>query len=413
MKDTNDMLYRSRSWKSSRCRFFVVVMWMAAWLPLTAHAQTRMLTLELQRRDPQTGVITTTQEAVSSDKVAIVMIDFWNYHWCATWVGRAGVMIPRMNQALVEARKLGMTVVHAPTDCSGGHAGTPQREAMAGLAPQPLPKLSDFNPPAPWGLGFSGGCMCGGPYPCYANYGWTREDPRLIIADTDFVSSGPRELNNLCVSRGIKHLIYTGGAANMCLLQKQEAMLAMIRHGYHAMVARDITEAHSEFTAPGSADRATEKSVEYIEKHIGPSIHLIDELRKAGCWDESALVDAPILVPWGFKLRPKFFDTTLTVSLSIPRLPGAEIRYTTDGTEPTAQSALYARPDHLEQHHDAALRTVSGRTPGRPGKRRLFCPHASEAAAAGCLHFRPQAAQDEHGDLERVVCGAVPSGPAA
>ena len=309
-----------------------------------APAQPRMLTLELQRRDPKTGEITTTQEAVLSTKIAIVMIDFWNYHWCATWVGRAGVMIPRMNQALVEARRLGMTIVHAPTDCSGGHAGTPQREAMAGLAPQLLPKLSDFNPPAPWGLGFSGGCMCGGPYPCDANYGWTREDPRLMIADTDFVSSGPHELNNLCVSRGIKHLIYTGGAANMCLLQKQEAMLAMIRHGYQAMVARDITEAHSEFTAPGSADHATEKSVEYIEKHIGPSIHLIDELRKAGCWDERALVDAPILVPWGFKLRPKFFDATLTVSLSIPRQPGAEIRYTVDGTEPTAQSALYARP---------------------------------------------------------------------
>ena len=302
----------------------------------------RILELQLQRRDPKSGALSVTPERVASTNVAIVMIDFWNYHWCATWVGRAGVMIPRMNQALVEARKLGITIVHAPTDCSGGHAGTPQREAMAGLAPQPLPKPSDFNPPAPWGLGFSGGCMCGGPYTCIANYGWTREDPRLLIAETDFVSSGPHELNNLCVARGIKHLIYCGGAANMCLLQKQEAMLAMIRHGYHGMVARDITEAHSEFTAPGSADHATEKSVEHIEKHIGPSVHLIDELRKASCWDEGALVDAPILVPWGFKLRPKFFDTTLTVSLSIPRQPGAEVRYTLDGTEPTAESTLYS-----------------------------------------------------------------------
>ena len=47
-------------------------------------------------------------------------------------------------------------------------------------------------------------------------------------------------------------------------------------------------------------------------------------------------------MPWGFKLRPKFFDTTLAVSLSLPRLPGVEIRYTTDGTEPSPQSPLYA-----------------------------------------------------------------------
>ena len=255
----------------------------------------RILELQLQRRDPKSGALSVTPERVASTNVAIVMIDFWNYHWCATWVGRAGVMIPRMNQALVEARKLGITIVHAPTDCSGGHAGTPQREAMAGLAPQPLPKPSDFNPPAPWGLGFSGGCMCGGPYTCIANYGWTREDPRLLIAETDFVSSGPHELNNLCVARGIKHLIYCGGAANMCLLQKQEAMLAMIRHGYHGMVARDITEAHSEFTAPGSADHATEKSVEHIEKHIGPSVHLIEELRKAGWYDKTSQAFAVFL----------------------------------------------------------------------------------------------------------------------
>jgi len=284
----------------------------------------RMLELKLQRRDATSGVVSVTTERVASTNVAIVMIDFWNYHWCATWVGRAGVMIPRMNQALIEARKLGMTVVHAPTDCASGHAGTPQREVMAGLPPCPLPKPSDFNPPAPWGLGFGGGCMCGGPYPCAPNYGWTREDPRLLIADTDFVSSGPRELNNLCVARNIKHIIYCGGAANMCLLQKQEAMLAMIRLGYHGIVARDITEAHSEFTAPGSADRATEQSVEYVEKLIGPSIHLVEELRKADCWDERALVDAPILVPWGFKMRPKFFDTTLAVNLSIPAFPASK-----------------------------------------------------------------------------------------
>lgn len=304
----------------------------------------RTLELQLQRRDPESGKAIHTTERVASTNVAIVMIDFWNYHWCATWVGRAGVMIPRMNQVLVEARKLGLTVVHAPTDASAGHAGTPRREAMAGLAPLPLPPLSDFDPPAPWGLGFGSGCMCGGPYPCVVNYGWTRQDPRLVIADTDFISSGPKELNNLLAARGIKHIIYCGGAANMCLLQKQEAMLAMIRHGYHAMVARDLTEAHSAFTAPGSADRATELSVEYIEKHIGPSIHLVDELRKTGCWDEEALVDAPILVPWGFPMRPKFFDTTLVVTLSIPRMPHAAIHYTMDGTEPTGESARYTGP---------------------------------------------------------------------
>ncbi|MBM3848168.1 MAG: hypothetical protein FJ405_18010, partial [Verrucomicrobia bacterium] len=73
--------------------------------------------------------------------------------------------------------------------------------------------------------------------------------------------------------------------------------------------------------------------------------------------------DAPILVPWGFKLRPKFFDTSLNVSLSIPRLPGAELRYTVDGTEPTAESALYAGT--LRLNDTTTLRCV----PFRDGRR--------------------------------------------
>lgn len=310
----------------------------------SVYAQSRVFEFELQRRDPETGAPRVTIERVASTNLAIVMVDFWNYHWCSSWVGRAGTMIPRMNQALVEARKLGITVVHAPTDCSSGHAGTPQREAMAGLPYHPLPPPADFNPPAPWGLGLGSGCMCGGPFPCAVNYGWTREDPRLIIADTDYVSSGPKELHNLCVANGITHLVYTGGAANMCLLQKQEALLAMSRYGYVCILARDITEAHSEFTAPGSADRGTAHSVAYIEKLIAPSIHLVNELRKLGCWDSGARVDPVLLTPWGFPDRPKFFTDRLTVTLSIPRLPNAEIRYSTDGSTPSATSALYREP---------------------------------------------------------------------
>jgi nicotinamidase-related amidase len=207
-------------------------------------AQGSVLELELQRRDAQTGQAKIIREKVDASKTAIVVVDVWNYHWCTTWCGRAGAMIPRMNRALELARKLGMTVVFSPTDCSAGHAGTPQREAMAGLPSHPLPEPIDFNPDAPWSFGLGSGCMCGGPYECRVNYDNSEQDRRLVIADGDFISSGHIELNNLCREKGITHLIYMGGATNMCLCQKPEGMIGMTRLGYKCILARDITEAH-------------------------------------------------------------------------------------------------------------------------------------------------------------------------
>ena len=139
------------------------------------------LNLELQRRDPQTEETTVTHEEVAAARTAIVLVDVWDYHWCTTWCGRAGTMIPRMNQVLEVARKLGITVVHSPTDCSAGQAGLPQRERMAALPYHPKPEpLAVLQSPIPWGFGLDGGCMCGGPYPCVVNYFNYRQDQRLL-----------------------------------------------------------------------------------------------------------------------------------------------------------------------------------------------------------------------------------------
>lgn len=48
------------------------------------------LNFELQTRDSKTGEIKHLQEGVDSGKVAIVIVDPWNYHWCMTRL-RAGL----------------------------------------------------------------------------------------------------------------------------------------------------------------------------------------------------------------------------------------------------------------------------------------------------------------------------------
>lgn len=315
----------------------IVLAWSS---PLQADSPA-MLPLELQRRDPKTEKAAITMEKIAAAKCAVVVVDMWDYHWCTTWCGRAGAMIPRMNAALDMARKLGMTIVFSPTDCIAGHAGTPARERMAALPVHPLPKSSNFDPPAPWSFGLGWDCMCGGPFACVVNYDNSRQDPRLKIADGDYMCSGHAELHNLCREKGITHLLYAGGATNMCLCHKPEGMIGMTRLGYQCILCRDLTEAHGPNRGSDHADRNTVFSVAHIEKHIGPSVHFVEMLRQLKKWDESCIVDPVLIAPWGFPDRPKFFTDTLTVSMTMPRVAGAEIRYTLDGNEPTAAAALY------------------------------------------------------------------------
>ena len=68
-------------------------------------------------------------------------------------------------------------------------------------------------------------------------------------------------------------------------------------------------------------------------------------------WNDNWIVDAVMIGPWGLETRPKFFQDTLTISLSIPlvNVPGAEIRYTIDDSEPQPNSLRYTQPFVIDQ----------------------------------------------------------------
>jgi hypothetical protein len=107
-----------------------------------------------------------------------------------------------------------------------------------------------------------------------------------------------------------------------------------------------MTDAHPGYDpARGfTPDLNTEQVVEHFEKHLAPTIHFQAELAKLGKWDSNWVVDPVRITPWGTPMRPHLFEQPITVTLSAPIEPDAEIRYTLDGTQPTAASALYAKP---------------------------------------------------------------------
>jgi hypothetical protein len=200
--------------------------------------------------------------------------------------------------------------------------------------------------------------MCGPGIDCKLNYGMRAMVPELRIDERDLIAWGTREMYNICRQRGLTHLIYAGIATNMCVVGKPEAAGTLSRMGIKCMVSRDLTDS---FGYPPQLSQ--QGSLEFIESQGVPTIDVIDFLREQHRWDDSAPVDPVEIRPWGKMNRPYFFEDKTQVFLEQPRQPDAEIRFTSDGREPSSKSTLYR--EAIELTETAKIRAQAFRN-GRP-----------------------------------------------
>jgi len=245
-------------------------------------AADRSIELTLRRRDPATGEVVTKVEKIDLGKLAIVVVDMWDNHWCKTLARRTAELVPHMNQTLRAARKLGIPVVFAPSDVLASYRDHPARKAMQAIPQHPRPKPNDFNPPRPpWGR--TGGCECGPERPCKSHRAWKSQHPELVIEGGDLIGdcNNSQELVNFCKQRGITHLIYMGVHTNMCVCYRGFGMVSMKRLGLEPILVRDLTDAaagNGFDPDTGKANPAlvlgkgTDAVVAHIETHIAATI---------------------------------------------------------------------------------------------------------------------------------------------
>jgi nicotinamidase-related amidase len=284
------------------------------------------------------------------EKTAIIVIDMWNFHWCMTASERVSAMVPRMNAVLKIARELGMQVIWNPSDVVTSYSGYPQYEKAIAVEHHKTPDVRDM--PATKFTATVGGCMCGPGFRCGGNYGWDGMNPDLVIADSDLISASTDEIYSLLSERGITHIIYMGVHTNMCVYGKPGAISFMWKAGFDCLLARDLNDAFTRYD-PASGytpDNGTAEIDGNLQAAGIRNIHLGDELKKLGRWKSAAEpVDYVRFTPWGKPDRPYLMEQATVVTLTAPWLEGTEIRYTTDGSEPTAQSTLYAEPLEISQ----------------------------------------------------------------
>jgi len=309
-----------------------------AWTAMVAQG----IELTLQTREAASGQIVETREEIDPRRIGVIAVDVWNYHWCKTATMRVDAIVPRIDKALEAVRALGMTVMLCPSDVVDNYVGYPQREKVLALPQFPVPLIENVTcPPVP----DAGGCACGRER-CGVNYGWDGMHPNLTIGPDDWMPDTQAEVYSICKLKGLTHLIYVGFHTQVCLLGKPMGLRAMKSAGLRCVLARDMTDAHPGYEPARdfTPDLNTEQVVEHFEKHLAPTIHFEKELAKLGKWDANWVLDPVRVTPWGTRMRPHLFEQPITVTLSTPLQPGAEIRYTLDGTTPGATSVLYRKP---------------------------------------------------------------------
>lgn len=214
-----------------------------------------------------------------AQQTLIIICDMWDDHYCRSAVRRVGEMVPRMNQTLAAARKLGVHIVHAPSGTMDFYASAPQRKRMQGIPhakpPVPIADWCYLDPQSEAPLPIDDQ-----EEPCDDDVlrervrFYNREHPDIVIADSDGISDDGQEIYNYCAREGIENVVLMGVHANMCVLGRPFGIRQQTRLGMNVLLVRDLTDAmYDPRDKPYvSHERGTEMVVEHIERWWAPTV---------------------------------------------------------------------------------------------------------------------------------------------
>jgi len=230
--------------------------------------ESQTLTLHLRTRVEQPKGSEKWQERIVSKKfdttkIAFLLCDMWEKHWCKTFSERASKIAYRVAPVVEILRDRGVKIIHAPSDCMAFY------KKANDLISLPIVRLINF-PLLQHGLVHA----CPDQPPCKEHIAWRRQHPAIRIAKKDLISTNGDQIYKFLQQHKITLLIIVGVATNMCVLGRSFGIRPMLKRGVPVVLVRDLTSA---FYNPAqypyvSQDEATELVVQWIEKYYCPSI---------------------------------------------------------------------------------------------------------------------------------------------
>jgi nicotinamidase-related amidase/type 1 glutamine amidotransferase len=254
--------------------------------PALAGAQPLVMTARYRVANPTEASAFEVREKTlkwEPKQTAIIICDMWDDHWCKSAAKRCAEIAPRMNTIVEEARKRGVFVIHAPSDCMDFYKDAPQRK-LAQSAPQAKNQPKDVaagcrqlpDEPALAVDASDGGCDDAAPDKEHRV--WKRQHEAIIIHKNDAISDSGKEIWNLMEARGITNVILMGVHTNMCVVGRPFGLRQMAKNGKNVVLVRDLTDAMYNPKKPPFVThrRGTELIIAHIEAHICPSVTAAD-----------------------------------------------------------------------------------------------------------------------------------------
>ncbi|MBT4498143.1 MAG: cysteine hydrolase family protein [Gemmatimonadetes bacterium] len=240
--------------------------------------------------DDRSGASEIVVETIKLDpeRVAVVIIDMWDTHFCISAAKRVDEMAPRMNEVITSARKEGALIIHSPCGCvplpgqdwGPPYSNTPQRR-RAEAAPQLDPPIK-FDGKEHWNAEHEsplppdpGECSCHPSEPaCEPGAPQRRQIETIEIAEEDAVTDQGQEFYNLLKQRDIEDVIVMGVHTNACVLSQPYGIRRLVYQGKRPLLCRDLTDSFHRYS-PGSYMghfEGTGLIVEHIERYWCPTI---------------------------------------------------------------------------------------------------------------------------------------------
>src|SRR5262245_61415201 len=89
----------------------------------------------------------TLKQDLPAKETAILICDMWDDHWCKKAAERCGELAKKMNPIVASARKRGVFIIHAPSECMGFYKESPARIRMQDFPRVAMPKPRELPDP--------------------------------------------------------------------------------------------------------------------------------------------------------------------------------------------------------------------------------------------------------------------------
>lgn len=236
-----------------------------------------------------------TDESWDAKSTAVIVCDMWDAHHCLNAVRRVGEIAPRMNRFLIEARKRGATIIHAPSSCVDFYKDAPARKRVASV-PKTKSPPQDIKDWCYWiddgeeKIGYPIDASDGGEDDDLEEHErwakqlaamgrnprspWKRQVATLEIKDEDYITDDGIENWSILEHEGIENVMLVGVHTNMCVLGRPFGLRQLAKNGKNVVLVRDLTDTmyNPKMSPYVSHFSGTDLIVEHIEENVCPTI---------------------------------------------------------------------------------------------------------------------------------------------